>query len=126
MPKNAKLDSVLVIDDEPGMRQMLGEMFQAQKISSVDLVESAEDAFKLLDSKSYSLIVCDYRLPGMNGVTFLGKLRISGDMTPLLLISGIPDKTPAISAASQAKVDFLAKPFTATALTAVIGKLATP
>ena len=117
------ISSVLIIDDDAALRQTLADIFKREKVSIIGQAANAEDAFKQLKEEPYALIICDYQLPGMNGIAFLGKLRIGGDKTPVLLITGVPDKTPVIAAAQQMKVDFLAKPFTITALLAVIEKL---
>jgi DNA-binding response OmpR family regulator len=115
--------SILIIDDDAALRQTLVEIFRKQKISVIGEAATAEEGFQRLKEEPYSLIICDYQLPGLNGIAFLGKLRISGDQTPVLLITGVPDKTLVIAAAHQMKVDFLAKPFTMSALLAVVEKL---
>jgi DNA-binding NtrC family response regulator len=117
------VSSVLIIDDDAALRQTLVDIFKKYKVSTIGEAANAEQGFQRLKEEPYSLIICDYQLPGLNGIAFVGKLRISGDQTPVLLITGVPDKTVVIAAAQQMKVDFLAKPFTVTALLAVVEKL---
>lgn len=119
----AMASSILIIDDDAALRQTLVDVFKKHKVAVIGEAATADEGFQRLKEEPYSLIVCDYQLPGLNGIAFLGKLRISGDQTPVLLITGVPDKTPVIAAAQQMKVDFLAKPFTMSALMAVVEKL---
>jgi len=70
---------------------------------------SAEQALALMGTRNFDVILCDYRMDPMDGLEFLERLRTSGDQTPVLLISGAPDKTGVIRAAT-CNADFLAKP----------------
>lgn len=115
--------SVLIIDDEESARQALADIFKDEGISHICAVGSAEDGFKALEREPFTVIVCDFFLPGMNGIGFMGKLRLKGDHTPILLISGIPDKTEVIRASRQLKLEFLAKPFTPSELMAAVDKV---
>ena len=53
----------------------------------------------------------DYNLPGVSGVELTEQLRISGQMIPILLISGVPDKDAVIRTLQHPRTDFLSKPF---------------
>ncbi len=77
----------------------------------------------MLDAEPFNLIICDYLLTGMHGVAFMGKLRLKGNLTPILFISGAPDKHEAIQAAAQLKASFLAKPFSISQLMASVEHL---
>lgn len=118
-----KISSLLIIDDELEVRKALVDIFQQKGVSRISDVPSAEEALKILNEEPFSLIICDYRLPGITGVAFMGKLRLKGDQTPILLITGVADKAPVFKAANQMKVEFLAKPFTISALLAVTDDL---
>jgi two-component system, chemotaxis family, chemotaxis protein CheY len=115
--------SVLIIDDEASVRQSLVDVFTTSGSSHVREASSAEEAFLILQEEPFSLIICDHRLPGITGLAFMGKLRLQQDMTPILIISGVPNKDEIKHAASQLKAAFLAKPFTTTELRARIEEL---
>jgi len=85
--------------------------------------ESAEDALQLVEKQQFDLIVSDYRLEGMNGVEFLEQVRAKGNQTPVLLLSGAPDKAGVIRATQQTKADFFTKPFRIGDLTDAMEKL---
>ena len=103
--------SVLVIDDNPDTLDTLATLLQSLGVDHVTQARSAEDALDTLKTQRFSLIVADYRLEGMDGVEFLEQLRAGGDLTPVIMLSGAPDKTGVIRATRQPKVHFFSKPF---------------
>ena len=62
----------------------------------------------------------------MTGVELLERLRTAGDMTPMLLLSGVPDERDVLRAARFAQVDFFPKPFRFDELRQSLARLATP
>lgn len=106
-----KIASALVVDDDPGFREIAEMILHSLGVENVEAARSAEQALEILDLRGFSLIVSDYRLEGMSGVDFLEELRGRGDQTPVLLVSGAPDKAGVIRAGRHPKVDFHAKPF---------------
>jgi len=104
--------SLLIIDDEPGIRHSLTDIFRQEGVTHIREVGTAEEGLQVLAEEPFSLIICDHRLTGMTGLAFTGKLRTLGDQTPILLITGVPNKESVMQAAAQLRVRFLAKPFT--------------
>ena len=107
----SSIPSVLVIDDEASVLDVLDQLFSALGISRVRRARSAEEALKILKTEQFTIIVSDYRLEGMDGVAFVERLRATGNSTPVLMLSGAPDKTGVIRATRQPRVDFFPKPF---------------
>lgn len=105
------IPSVLVIDDESRVLEILDQLFAAVGVTRVSRASSAEEALRILKTERFAIIVSDYRLEGMDGVAFVEKLRSSGNLTPVLMLSGAPDKMAVIRAARQPGVDFFPKPF---------------
>jgi len=100
-----------VIDDNSDALNLVGQVLISAGVRSVCQARSAEQALEILQTRTFKLLIADYRLEGMNGVEFLETLRASGDQTPLLLLTGAPDKAGVIRAVSQPKVDVFGKPF---------------
>lgn len=119
------IPSTLVIDDNPEALNALGQVLRAGGVGAVCPARSAEEALEILKTRRFDLVVADYRLEGMDGVQFLETLRASGDMTPLLLLSGCPDKSGVIRAVSQPRVDVFGKPFRVAEFFNAIHKLMT-
>jgi DNA-binding NtrC family response regulator len=103
--------SVLLIDDETEVLEILGQLFTALGVSRVVRAGSAEEALRILQNQKFAIIISDYRMEGMDGVAFVEQLRAAGDHTPVLMLSGAPDKMAVIRAARQPAVDFFPKPF---------------
>ncbi len=79
---------ILYVDDEPGLLQ-IGKLFLERSGQFiVDIITSASDAFKLLNSGNYDAIISDYQMPDMNGIEFLKKVRTSGNTIPFILFTG--------------------------------------
>jgi CheY-like chemotaxis protein len=103
--------AVLVVDDNSDALRTFADLLAALGVEDICTTGSAEHALELLAARSFTLIVCDYRLEGMDGVEFVERLRAAGDETPVILVSGAPDKAGVIRATNCQRVDFLGKPF---------------
>jgi CheY-like chemotaxis protein len=115
--------SALVIDDNSEALNAIGQVLAVAGVRSVCPAHSAEKALEILKTRRFNLIISDYRLEGMDGVEFLETLRAAGDRTPLLLLSGAPDKAGVIRAVSQPNVDVFGKPFRVAEFVDAINKL---
>lgn len=120
----SNIPSVLVIDDEASVLEILGELFTALGVSRVRRASSAEEALRILQTERFAIIVSDYRLAGMDGVAFVEQLRAAGNHTPVLMLSGAPDKMGVIRAARYDAVDFFPKPFEIHTLMGAMERLA--
>jgi DNA-binding NtrC family response regulator len=113
-----------VIDDETSVLELLGELFKAIGVARVRRASSAEEALRILKTERFAIIVSDYRLDGMDGVAFIEQLRSGGNRTPVLMLSGAPDKLGVIRAAHHDAVDFFPKPFEIQHLVGAMERLA--
>jgi len=105
------IPSVLLVDDNVDTLQTLSGIMSALGAERVREAGSAERALEILKDESFAMIVSDYRMDGMDGVSFVKKLRSHGHRTPVLMLSGAPDKQGVIEATSHDRVDFRGKPF---------------
>ena len=117
------IPSVLVIDDNADMLSAMGDILMALGAEKVRQVPSAEDALVVLEQEAFSIIVSDYRLDGMDGAQFVEQLRKGGNHTPVLMLSGAPDKQGVIRATKHERVDFFPKPFRIVELTDAMERL---
>jgi two-component system phosphate regulon response regulator PhoB len=78
---------VLVVEDDPALRRLLGYILETNGLTPV-LLGNAEDALERLPDEHPDVIICDVNLPGMQGTEFVEILR-SGDLaaTPVVLMS---------------------------------------
>ena len=105
------MKSILVVEDNPIALRTLASLLNALGTASVTEADSAEKALEIVKTRDFSLILTDYRLGGMNGVQFIEQLRAGGKQTPVIVLSGAPDKTGVMRAATYNRVDFFGKPF---------------
>jgi len=117
------ITSVLLVDDNQDALRVMGTLLHAMGIKHVRQTNSAEKALDILKEERFSMIVSDYMMEGMDGVAFCEKLRSRGDQTPLVLLSGAPDKAGVLKAIQFPKVDFFGKPFTISELTCAMERL---
>lgn len=118
------VSSILVVEDNPVALKTLSTLLNALGAKTVREAESAEQAMEFLKSEKFSVILTDYRLGGMNGVQFIEQLRAGGNQTPVIVLSGAPDKTGVMRAATYNRVDFFGKPFRMEELSGAIERLA--
>ncbi|WDT79861.1 MAG: response regulator [Candidatus Manganitrophus sp.] len=65
---------ILIVDDEPSIRSSLARLLQREGYDTL-LAESAEDGLAILEKKSFSAVISDYRMPGRSGTDFLTDVK---------------------------------------------------
>ena len=113
LPELWPLATVLVVDDEPGMRNFLIKALQP-RVGQVLAAASAEEAEGLLQRHRCDLVVLDITLPGKSGITLLRELRAQGNACEVVLITAFADLDTAIEALRAGAGDLLLKPFRVT------------
>ena len=81
--------SILVIEDDAGIRDTLEEILQEETIHRIFLAPDGETALSILQTATPKLLLLDYKLPGMNGLELFDRIRrIKGyEQTPVVLMS---------------------------------------
>ncbi|MDP1528958.1 sigma-54-dependent transcriptional regulator [Rhodoferax sp.] len=102
--------SILVVDDEPGMRNFLLKSL-APRCHRVQVAGSAEEGAQYLQQQHVDLIILDISLPGQSGVAWLQSLREQGFRGYVILITAFADLETAIEALRAGASDFILKPF---------------
>ena len=102
---------ILVVDDDPSLLQLMGEVL-GQMGAEAHLLESSEKAAELIEKQRYDGFFLDWQMPGMDGLELARRIRLSGSnaRAPIVLLTGAAD--PAVlEAAFHAEVNFfLPKP----------------
>jgi DNA-binding NtrC family response regulator len=101
---------VLVIDDEPGLRQSLGLL-----LSDAGYAVTAEsDGRRGLEralAEAFDLVLCDVRMPEMDGLAFLRAYRAKGGSALVIVMSAYGGEDAALAAMKEGAYDYLPKPF---------------
>lgn len=101
--------NILIIDDEKVIRKTLTEIlsFEGHKIEeAVD----GEEGFKKFSEKTYDVVLCDIKMPKMDGIEFLDKARQVNSDVPIIMISGHGNIETAVEAVKKGAYDFISKP----------------
>jgi DNA-binding NtrC family response regulator len=101
--------SILIIDDEKSIRGTLKEILEYEKFK----VDEAEDGIKglgLMAKKKYDIVLCDIKMPKMDGIEVLGKIKEKGYDTPVVMISGHGNVETAVESLKNGAFDFIQKP----------------
>lgn len=109
-----------IVEDDQAMRESLAELLEDAG-HTVRAYTRAEELLARGATIESGCIVSDVRMPGMDGLTLLRRLRASGSTMPLMLITGHGDVSMAVAAMKAGAVDFLEKPFEADAFLAAVG-----
>lgn len=102
--------AVLVVDDEPGMRNFLQKALE-QECALVESADSVESAEELRRRYHFDLLIVDIRLPGESGVQWLEQLRNQDVTTDVIVMTAYADLETSIAALRSGASDFLLKPF---------------
>ena len=108
-----------VVEDDEAMRDSIVELLKDGGYT-VHAYTRAEELLARGGAIEPGCIVSDVRMPGMDGLTLLRRLRAGGSTMPLMLITGHGDVSMAVTAMKAGAIDFLEKPFEADELLAAI------
>jgi two-component system OmpR family response regulator len=101
---------VLVIDDEPGVRELISEALSISEITAVQAADGLE-ALSHLRRQRFDLLILDINMPKLDGLALLEKLRTEGMSVPVLMLSARADKTDINHGLRTGADDYLTKPF---------------
>jgi len=99
---------ILVIDDEKSIRNTLRDILEYESYS-VDDADTGIEGLKLVNAKKYDVILCDIKMPNMDGIEVLEHIMKITD-TPVIMISGHGTIETAVEAIKKGAYDYIAKP----------------
>ena len=100
---------ILIIDDERSIRNSLKEIL-ADEGYDVDVAEDGASGCAMVDKEKYSIIFCDIKMPGMDGLEVLDKLNEMGVDSAVVMISGHGDIATAVECIKKGAFDYIPKP----------------
>jgi DNA-binding NtrC family response regulator len=101
---------VLVVDDERPIRFLM-EKELPRAGCLVTCAENGEDALERLRTQEFDVVLMDLKMPGIGGLEALRRIRESGAVAEVVVLTGHPDVTTAIEAMKLGAYDYLTKPF---------------
>ncbi len=103
------MTKILIVDDEKPIRDTLKEILEFEKYS-VDEAEDGAIALKKLKSEEFDLVLCDIKMPKMDGVELLEAVHLEGLSIPFIMISAHGTIETAVEATKKGAFDFIQKP----------------
>ncbi len=113
--------SVLVVDDEPGMREFL-EIMLTKEGYEVSIARNGEEAIEKIGKESFDLAIVDIQMPGINGIEVLRNTREKNYNTTIIMITAFASHESAIEAMKLGAYDYITKPFKIDEIKLVIKK----
>ncbi|HVR03595.1 MAG TPA: response regulator [Polyangia bacterium] len=114
--------NILLVDDEPDLRVSLGEVLREEG-HAVDLASDGEAAMACLAAQPFHLVISDVRLPKLDGLTLLRRIRRDFPSTEVLLMTAYGSIGDAVTAMKDNAVDYLTKPFDISALVTAVEQI---
>jgi DNA-binding NtrC family response regulator len=112
--------AILIVDDEDAVRDVLYDLFNEEHMCHA--AATAEQALAFLNEQSYDAVLTDISMPGLSGLELLGRLHQEQPDTPVIVISGIGDRTHAEGLTRLGAFDYILKPFTLEAVEESVGR----
>ncbi len=101
---------ILVVDDEPKMRHILRIMLQLRG-HTVDEAENGLQALEMAARQPYGLVIADIRMPGLSGLELIDRLKQSGVLAPVIIMTAYATVDSAVDAMKRGAIDYITKPF---------------
>ena len=103
-------EKILVADDEPSMREFLDIMLKKEGYQ-VLLASNGEEVMKLIEKDIFDLVLMDIRMPRLDGIASLKKIKVSSPETIVIMITAFASADTAIRAMKEGAYDYITKPF---------------
>ena len=123
-PKKVTKAKILVIDDEPSIRQLVNRVL-IKEGHDVEAVDNAEDAFKMIKSKRYSLILLDIKMPGVGGINLYKQFQeIAASLAKrVVFVTGDVMDKRSTDFLTETRAPYIMKPFDAEKLKTEINRI---
>jgi DNA-binding NtrC family response regulator len=116
---------VLVIDDEPDVRDLLAEYFREREHHVVSLADGRQAVAELERNPSkYHLVITDLQLPGVDGLGVLQAARAANPSAMVIIVTGYASLDSAVQAVRLGAYDYLTKPFSLGQLDVIVQRVA--
>ena len=103
------MSNVLIIDDEKAIRKTLAEILSYEGYK-IDEAENGEEGLKRFKEKTYDVVLCDIKMPKLDGIEFLDRAREHNPDVPVIMISGHGTIETAVEAVKKGAYDYISKP----------------
>lgn len=113
---------ILIVDDEEGLREGLSKLLETEGYAALS-AESGEQALKILQHAHIDLVLTDMRMPGMDGIELLKKIRKQHPDVGVIIITGYGQIESYIEAMNFGAIEYVSKPFKVNELKFIVNKV---
>src|SRR4030095_14210670 len=103
------MPEILLIEDEKAIRKTLSEILSYEGYK-IDEAGDGEEGLKKFKEKTYDVVLCDIKMPKLDGIEFLDKAGESNADIPIIMISGHGTIETAVEAVKKGAFDYISKP----------------
>jgi DNA-binding NtrC family response regulator len=103
------MPSILIIDDEKSIRKTLTEILSYEGYK-IEEAADGEEGLKRFKEKNFDIVLCDIKMPKLDGIEFLEKAKEINDEVPIIIISGHGNIETAVEAVKKGAYDYISKP----------------
>ena len=103
------MPTILIIDDERAIRNVLKDILSNEGFK-VEEAADGEEGLKKFQAGSFDVVLCDIKMPKLDGIEFLQKVMEAGTDTPVIMISGHGNIETAVDAVKKGAFDYISKP----------------
>ena len=105
------MSKILIIEDEASIRRVLLRILSEENSNyNVSETEDGIQGINLVENKNFDLILCDIKMPKMDGIEVLNQIKIIKPETPIVMISGHGDLDTAVQSMRIGAFDYISKP----------------
>ncbi len=104
-------ESILVVDDMTDMLKFLERLLREELRAEVYIAESGEKAIEMISKESFSIVLADIRMPGMNGLDLLKQIREKDHSTLVIMMTAYGSIEDAVKSLKLGAYDYITKPF---------------
>ena len=101
---------ILLVDDEPDFRMLVGDALRDAG-HRVTLAANGAEGLTMISSNVFDVMICDIRLPKVDGLTLFRRVRQESPSTDVILITAHAAVSDAVSALKEGAYDYITKPF---------------
>ncbi len=113
---------ILIVDDEQNIRKTLKQCL-ANEGYGIDIAVNGKEGLEKIKDDNYDLVLLDIKMPGLNGMEVLNRLRERKDNTNVVMMTAYGTVERAVEAMKLGAIDFLSKPFTPEEIRKLVKKI---
>ena len=114
--------NILLVDDDEWIRDSLSIYFESEDCH-ISVYETAEAALTEMGTRTFDVVITDYKLPRMDGITFLEKIKMSHPDAIKLMITAYASEVDVSRAKQAGAQELIPKPFTSKTIEACLTRL---